>query len=154
MIRKKDNSSWVHLKDTKEGDFSFPLNQKAKAIFYLLNRYKNIKGHPLNIPSNDIRSKYVFPSLVKGTRKPYARDFRKTLIRLCKNSNVEIKVPYMLRHSFWTHQENLTTEEKMTLGGWKSAEMVRTYSKITEKMKIAAADKTNFNMNKIRVANK
>ncbi len=42
----------------------------------------------------------------------------------------------------------------MTLGGWKSAEMVRTYSKITEKMKIAAADKTNFNMNKIRVANK
>lgn len=154
LKNKKNEASWIHLKDTKEGDFSFPINQKAKAIFYLMRRYKDVKGHPLNIPSNDIRSQYVFPTLVKKSKKPYARDFRKTLINLCKSANVEIKVPYMLRHSYWTHQENLTTEEKMTLGGWKSAEMVRTYSKITEKMKISAANKTNFNVNKIRIANK
>jgi integrase len=140
---------WIHLEDSKEGEFSFPLNQKAKAILYLMWRYKKATGHPLNIAPRNIKSKYVFPSLAKGKR-PHIYDIRKSFKKICEEASVPLKVIYMLRHSNWTSQENLTIDEKMILGGWKSSDMVKTYSKTTDRQKIAYAAKSNQIFNRMR----
>lgn len=131
--------SWISLKDTKEGPFSFPINSTAKAILYLLNRFKNIKDHPLNFKLENIKSRYVFPSMTKS-KKNHINDIRKTFGYVCKTANVDIKCCYFLRHSFWTAQKNLSTDAKKVLGGWKSNDMVETYDKKTDKLKMEFRD--------------
>ena len=127
------------------------LNSTAKAILLLMNKYKNIKDHCLNIPSSKMKSRYVFPTLTKS-KKNHIQDIRKTWDKVCKAAGVRKLAPYMYRHTHWTTlNSDLSWEEKMVLGDWKSTDMVKTYADTTEDMKKRIAAKAN--KIKLRVSN-
>jgi len=74
------------------------------------------------------------------SKKNHINDIRKTFGHVCKAANVDIKCCYFFKHSFWTTQKNLSTDAKKVLGSWKSNDMVETYDKKTNKLKMEFRD--------------
>ena len=127
------------------------LNSTAKAILRVMNKYKNIRGHCLNIPLSKMKSKYVFPTLTKS-KKNHIQDIRKTWDKVCTTAGVRKLAPYMYRHTHWTTlTPDLSWEEKMVLGDWRSTDMVKTYADTNEDKKKRIAAKAN--QTKLKVSN-
>ena len=116
-----------------------------------MNKYKNIRGHCLNIPLSKMKSKYVFPTLTKS-KKNHIQDIRKTWDKVCTTAGVRKLAPYMYRHTHWTTlTPDLSWEEKMVLGDWRSTDMVKTYADTNEDKKKRIAAKAN--QTKLKVSN-
>ena len=146
ITRKKDKDGktkdYLHCSDSKTGEKDYRLNEEALFIIDELQSYKDKKGHPLNIPMRDMRSRYLFPSIHTKGKKRYITDIRKSFKKLCAMAGVRVLPIYMLKHSYWTNVD-LPVEEMQEYGGWKSASAALAYKAYTSEKE----DKINNTVN-------